>query len=171
MEHVNKFMVLTSMVRYREKLVKRLMCVLLFLFTHSLAYNQELDSIRSLKLIFEPIQEVTADQIGNVETNGVLGSLPSGIDVKVKAELEVADTTNLSKIYIKLGTQLGNDDLLNTCIDIQAAIVNASDKFFISDHIIVVELGTFPKPTFISCDASLENKEAIKSPKINYQTR
>lgn len=135
------------------------------------SFSQELDTIRSLKLMFEPIQEVTADQVGNPEVNGVLGSLPAGIDVKVKAEILVADTSNLSKIYVTLGTQQGGVDLLNTFVDIQLAMALATEKFFMNDHYIIVDLGTYPKPEFMSCDVYFVSRDMLKSPVTNFQTR
>lgn len=155
-----------------QKQLRKITWILLILFTcTNLLAQDELEAARSLKLIFEPVQEVSASQIGNTETDGVLGSLPSGIDIKVKAEIEVADTANLAKVFIKLGTQAGAGNLFVTTVDIQQAITSVDESFFINEHYIVIYLGSFPKPEFISCDVYLKSVDNLKSPVINYQTR
>lgn len=150
---------------------KNLVPVLILVFNLN-SYSQEYDPPRSLKLIFEPVQEVTDDQVGNIETEGILGSPPAGIDLKVKAEIELPDTAGLSKIYISLGTSDTVDNLLISYIDFPDAVkLNDTSLFYINENIVVIYLGAFPKPPFMSCSVYLENKEGLTSEKIKYQTR
>lgn len=133
------------------------------------AKGQFADPPQSLSYMVMPVEEVRAEQLGNMDSLGILGSYPQGINIKLLAEITVADTSELSKIYIILDTVPGGNNLLDTAIIFQDALQAGEDKFIINENIMLITLGTFRKPLTIYGEAKLENRDGFISTPVSKQ--